>query len=114
MASSEEKRTENAVGSQSPNNLEATSETTTGGNLAKDQDEAEKVPASLKSHSLPLAHSSDHADAQTNSGGTNEKVEDVGITSTEATEPSEEDEDISIVYPRGIPLALLTFGLCRQ
>ncbi|KAG9247318.1 major facilitator superfamily domain-containing protein [Calycina marina] len=43
----------------------------------------------------------------------NEKDQHVADTSAETTEASSE-EDVKIIYPSGLPLGLLTFGLCMS
>ena len=42
----------------------------------------------------------------------NESPENGGVTSGEATIEGSEDDDIEVIYPKGLALALLTLGLC--
>jgi len=115
MASAEQKGTENAVEAESPNNLESTSEARTGEPRSNtDKEVVENGSASPGESPPSVAHITGQVDGSKSAKGqaTDEKAENNTVTHTEAKE--EEEEDVNVVYPQGIPLALLTFGLCEQ
>jgi len=107
MISTEKTGTENAVAARSLENLVSTSEACTGVHPTKDIDQAKDAPDPINNSSSTPAHKSAEVDEKVSRGGTTEEADNVVESSAETTEG--EDEATNIVYPSGIPLALLTF-----